>query len=106
MSPHHPSAQHVKEEHDQRADLRGPSCRQQSDSAVPPPLVKGEGHEGSPSHLYRILTVEHSADIKGEPDGEEFMASASTGEAEIPCGVNPESAGLQRETLTGEERTE
>lgn len=105
VSPHHPSTLHVKEEHDQRADQRGPSCRQQSDTNAAPQFVEGEGLEEPPSHLYRILTVEHAADIKAEPDCEEFIASASTGEAEIPCGVNPESAGLQRETLIGEERT-
>ncbi|XP_044023628.1 zinc finger protein 708-like isoform X2 [Siniperca chuatsi] len=99
VSPDHPSTLHIKEEHDQRADERGPSCRQQGDTTVSPQLVKRKGHEEPPSHLYRILTVEQTADIKVEPDGDEFITSPSTREAEIPHGVNPQSSGLQRETL-------
>ncbi|XP_037604026.1 zinc finger and SCAN domain-containing protein 30-like [Sebastes umbrosus] len=101
VSPDHPSTLHVKEQHDQRADLqRGPSCRQQCDiSVLSCQFVKREGHEEPPSHLYRILTVEQTADVKAERDGDELVTSPSTREAETPCGINPESSGLQREPL-------
>ncbi|XP_038553860.1 zinc finger protein 184-like isoform X1 [Micropterus salmoides] len=94
VSPDHPSTLHIKEEHDQRAEERGPSCRQQGVATVSP-----QGHKEPPSHLYRILTVEKTANIKDEPDGDEFIISPSTRQAEMPCGVNPESSGLQRQTL-------
>lgn len=100
VSPDHPSTLHIKEEHDQRAEERGPSCRQQGVATVSP-----QGHKEPPSHLYRILTVEKTANIKDEPDGDEFIISPSTRQAEMPCGVNPESSGLQRQTLLGEDRT-
>lgn len=105
MSPDHRSTLHVKAEHARRAARRARSCRQQSDAAVSPQFVRGEGREEPPSHLYRILTVEHTADIKAEPDGDEFLTSLSTREAEPRRGIHPESCGLRREALTGEERT-
>ncbi|KAK9529387.1 hypothetical protein VZT92_013482 [Zoarces viviparus] len=68
VSPDHPSTLHVEEEHDQRADQQGPCCGQQCDATRCPHFVKREGHEQTPSRLYRILTVEQTADIKAEPD--------------------------------------
>ncbi|XP_076597330.1 uncharacterized protein LOC143327065 [Chaetodon auriga] len=100
VSPDHPSTLSVKEEPEHRAARRGPSCRQQSDVTVSPQAVTGDGHEESSSHLYRLLTVEQTADIKAEPDADEFPSSPSTSEAEAPRGVNPESSGSWREDLT------
>ncbi|XP_073324158.1 uncharacterized protein [Pagrus major] len=92
VSPDHPSSTlHIKKEYDQSTDQRGPSCRQQRDTTVSPQLVKGEGHEEPPSHLYSTLSVEQTAGIKAEPP--------STREAEIPCRGNKESTGLQQESL-------
>lgn len=94
-SPDHQSGTlRVKVECDQSADQRGASCRQQRDTAVSPQLVKGEGREEPPSQPYSVPSVEQTAGIKAEPGGEE---------AEVPCRGNPESAGLQRESLRGEE---
>lgn len=90
VSPEHPSTLHTKV---QKADhQRGPSWRQPCDTTVSPQFVKREHHEDSPSHLYRVLTVEQMADIKSEPDGDEFITSPSTREA----GEKPESSGLQQ----------
>ncbi|XP_075952438.1 uncharacterized protein LOC142954950 [Anarhichas minor] len=99
VSPDHPSTLHVEEEPDQRADQQGPCCGQQCDTTRCPHFVKREGHEQTPSRLYRILTVEQTADIKAEPDGDVLITSPSTSEAEILCGINPDSPGLQQETL-------
>ncbi|XP_071393370.1 uncharacterized protein [Centroberyx affinis] len=108
VSQEHPNTLHIKEEHDPRADQHGSSSRQKSDAVTCSPFVKRECHQDSPPplHLYRILTVEHSAistteDIKAEPDGDGFVTSPSTRRAETPCGVNPECSGVQRETLQG-----
>lgn len=101
VSPEHSSTLYNK---NLRADQRGPSWRHSCDTTVSPQFVKREHQEDSPSHLYRVLTVEQTADIKTEPDGDEFITSQSTREAEIPCGENPESSGLQR--LRGEEHIE
>lgn len=106
MSPDHPSSTlHVKVEYEQSTDQRRPSCRQQRDATVSPQLVKGEGREEPPSHLYSVLSAEQTAGVKAEPGAEEAVASPSTGEAETPCRGNPESAGLQRQSLRGEERS-
>ena len=106
MSPDHPSSTlHVKVEYDQSTAQRGPSCRQQRDATVSPQLVKGEGPEEPPSHLYGVPSAEQTAGVKAEPGGEEAGASPSTGEAEVPFRGNPESAGLQGEILRGEERS-
>uniref|UniRef100_A0A667YBP7 C2H2-type domain-containing protein n=1 Tax=Myripristis murdjan TaxID=586833 RepID=A0A667YBP7_9TELE len=87
VSQEHPNALLIKQELD-------------SDTIVCPPFVKRECHQHSPPplHLYRILTVEHNSvstteDIKAEPDGDGFVTSPSTGEAESPCGINPECSG-------------
>nr|XP_046240453.1 adult enhancer factor 1-like isoform X2 [Scatophagus argus] len=88
VSPDHPGTLCVKEEHDQRAVWRGPSCGQQ----------KARGDPMLPSQLYRIVTVEQAADIKAEPYSEEFITSPSTRKPEIPFGINPKSSGLQQET--------
>ncbi|XP_029907835.1 zinc finger and SCAN domain-containing protein 2-like [Myripristis murdjan] len=108
VSQEHPNALLIKQELDVRADQRGLSSRQKSDTIVCPPFVKRECHQHSPPplHLYRILTVEHNSvstteDIKAEPDGDGFVTSPSTGEAESPCGINPECSGVERETLQG-----
>ncbi|XP_059183501.1 histone-lysine N-methyltransferase PRDM9-like [Centropristis striata] len=98
VSPDHSSPLHIKEEHDQRADERGPSCRQQCDPTVSPQFVRREGHEEPPLRLYEILTAEKTADIKAEP-ADELITSPSTREAEISCGIDPEASGLKRETL-------
>ncbi|CAK6958700.1 zinc finger protein 544-like [Scomber scombrus] len=93
-SPEHPGPLHTK---DQRADhQRGSSWRQQCDAIVSPQFVKREHPENSPSHVYQVLTVEQAADIKTEPDGDEFITSPPAREAEISCGEKPESSGLQR----------
>ncbi|XP_049894201.1 zinc finger protein with KRAB and SCAN domains 8-like [Epinephelus moara] len=99
VSLEHPSPLHIKEEHDHRAGQRGSSYRQQCDTTVCPQNVKREGHEEPPSHLYRILTVEQTADVKAEPDGVELITSPSPMEDEATRGVDSESPGLQRETL-------
>ncbi|XP_071349761.1 zinc finger protein 253-like isoform X2 [Trachinotus anak] len=94
------STLHVKEEHVHGGVQRGLSRWRQRDSVtVSPQSVRREGDKEPHSHLYRILAVEQTADIKAEPDGDEFITSASTREAEIPCGIKPESSGLQLETL-------
>ncbi|XP_036956667.1 zinc finger and SCAN domain-containing protein 2-like isoform X2 [Acanthopagrus latus] len=96
-SPDHQSGTlRVKVECDQSADQRGASCRQQRDTAVSPQLVKGEGREEPPSQPYSVPSVEQTAGIKAEPGGEE---------AEVPCRGNPESAGLQRESLRDRDET-
>ena len=99
------STLHIKDEQDRRADQQGPPCRQQGDTTVSPQFVKREDLEEPPSDFCRTLAVEQTADIKAEPDGDELITSPSTREAEISCGINPESSGLQREALKGGERT-
>lgn len=97
MSPENQVTLHVKEEHDRRTDKRGSSCRQQCDTVMSPQIVK-RGHRDLSLHLYRILHSEQTADIKAEPDNDEFLTSPSSREAEIHC-------GLQQESLKGEKRT-
>ncbi|XP_042358354.1 endothelial zinc finger protein induced by tumor necrosis factor alpha-like isoform X2 [Plectropomus leopardus] len=99
VSLDHQRSLHIKEEHEQRADQQGPSCRKQCDTTLSPQFVKRVGHEEPPSHLYRILTVEQTADIKAEPNDDELTTTPSNREAETPGGRNPESSGHQRETL-------
>ncbi|XP_056248196.1 zinc finger protein 479-like [Seriola aureovittata] len=79
--------------------LHRSEAHQVCDKEASPELMKREGDKEPHSHLYRILTVEQRADIKAEPDADEFITSAPTREAEVPSGRNPESSGLRRETL-------
>ncbi|XP_026204266.1 zinc finger and SCAN domain-containing protein 21-like [Anabas testudineus] len=92
VSPGNRVTLHVKEEHDQRTD-------QQRGTAVSPQIVK-RAHKDLSRHLYRILHVEQTADIKSEPDSDEFITSPSRREAELHCGISAESCGLQQEALT------
>ncbi|XP_078104067.1 uncharacterized protein LOC144516564 isoform X1 [Sander vitreus] len=93
------STLHIKDEQDRRADQQGPPCRQQGVTTMSPQFVKREDLEEPPSDFCRTLAVKQTADIKAEPDGDELITCPSTREAEIPCGINPESSGLQREAL-------
>ncbi|XP_031133752.1 zinc finger and SCAN domain-containing protein 12-like isoform X3 [Sander lucioperca] len=93
------STLHIKDEQDKGADQQGLPCRQQGVNTVSPQFVKREDLEEPPSDFCRTLAVEQTADIKAEPDGDELITSPSTSEAEIPCGINPESSGLQLEAL-------
>lgn len=80
-----------------RADSqRGTSWRRQCDTIVSQ-FVKREHPGDSPSHLYQVLTVEQTTDIKTEPDGDERISSSSTKEAEISCGEKSKSYGLKGE---------
>uniref|UniRef100_A0A3Q3IHS1 C2H2-type domain-containing protein n=2 Tax=Monopterus albus TaxID=43700 RepID=A0A3Q3IHS1_MONAL len=93
VSPEHSSTLHVQ----WRNDQRGASCRQQCATNASPRFLKQEGHREPPSYHYRIL--EQTAAIKGEPDGDGFITSPSTKEAEIHCARNAGPSGIQQEAL-------
>ncbi|XP_032369871.1 zinc finger protein 613 isoform X2 [Etheostoma spectabile] len=85
--------------HINEADHEGSPCRQQGDTTGSPQFVKREDVEEPASDFCVTLADEQTSDIKAEPDFDELITSPSTREAEIPCGINPESFGLQREAL-------